>query len=183
MSNQNEKNNKELVFIQLYDQYVSQIYRFILLKTSSVQDAEDLTSEVFFKFWKNISITDTDIKDIENPRALLYCIANNLTTDFYRKKNKKELTIIDSNKNILEILSENIDLCKKAELESDIKQIIKFINKLKDDYQNVIIWHYLEELSIKEVAQIMNKSQGAVRVLLHRALNVLKKELKNDNKV
>lgn len=183
MSHQDEKNNRELAFIQLYDQYISQIYRFILLKTSSVQDAEDIASEVFFKFWKNISVTDANVKDIENPRALLYCIANNLITDFYRKKNKKELTIIDSDKNISEILSENIDLYKKAELESDIKQTIKSISKLRNDYQNVIIWHYLEELSIKEVAQIMDKSQGAVRVLLHRALNVLKQDLKNESKM
>lgn len=172
------KNNNKKVFIGLYDSYATQIYRFILFKTNSIQDAEDLTSEVFFRFWKNNN-GDFDV-DINNPRALLYRIASNLLVDFYRKKNKETLLAIDSDDNFLNNLTDDTDLYKRAELNSDIKHILKSIDKIKNEYQNVVIWHYLEDLSIKEISQIMNKSQGAIRVMLHRALNNLKKEMKKN---
>lgn len=153
----------EQAFIRLYDKYAVQIYRFIFLKTVSPQDAEDLTSEVFFRFWKNKPEAD-------NPRALLYRIASNLVADFYRKN--KETVLNQS-------VFADIDLQEKAELDSEMKQIVQSLDRMKSEYQNVIIWHYLEDLSIKEIAQIMDKSQGSVRVLLHRALNSLKKKLKS----
>lgn len=160
-------------FIQLYDQCVAQIYRFIFLKTSSVQDAEDLTSEVFFRFWKN------QFENTDNQRALLYRIADNLVTDFYRKRSRKELIFVDPGKNILTDIIDEADLIKKAELSLEMKYLVKSIDKIKGEYQNVIIWHYMEDLSIKEIAQILEKSQSSVRVLLYRALNSLKKKLKS----
>ena len=48
---------------------------------------------------------------------------------------------------------------------------------LKGDYQEIIIWRYLDDLSISEIAGILNKQEGAVRVMLHRALKDLKNEL------
>jgi len=162
----------EQLFIRLYDQYAVQIYRFIFLKTSSPQDAEDLTSEVFFRFWKNN-------QEADNARALLYRIANNLVVDFYRKKDSQEVMFIEANKGVLAEAIGETDLRGKAELDSEMKQIVQSLDKMKDEYQNIIIWHYLEDLSIKEIAQILDKSQGTVRVLIHRALNSLKKKLKS----
>jgi RNA polymerase sigma-70 factor (ECF subfamily) len=49
--------------------------------------------------------------------------------------------------------------------------------KIKEEYQDVIIWYYVDELSVPEIAQIMDKSPGAVRVLIHRALKTLKDHL------
>ncbi|MFC1700736.1 RNA polymerase sigma factor [Patescibacteria group bacterium] len=170
------KENNEKAFIQLYDKYAPQIYRFVFFKTNSTHDAEDLTSEAFFKFWKN----RLGEKNIDNPRAMLYRIANNLITDFYRKRSKKELSLIDSDKNVLNIAGE-IDLYRKAEFDSELKEIVKSINKIKGEYQNIIIWHYLEDFSIKEISQITEKPQGSIRVLLYRAMKSLKKGL-NSNK-
>jgi RNA polymerase sigma-70 factor (ECF subfamily) len=51
------------------------------------------------------------------------------------------------------------------------------LTNLKDEYQDVIIYRYLDELSVPEIAKIMGKSEGTIRVLLHRALTALRKEL------
>ena len=56
----------------------------------------------------------------------------------------------------------------------------KILSKLKEDYQNYIIWRYLDELSISEISQIAGKSQQSVRVGVHRALQALKRELENE---
>ena len=59
-------------------------------------------------------------------------------------------------------------------------EIEKNIRFLKDEYRDVILLKYVEELSIKEIAEILNKSRGAVRVILHRAMKILKENLENN---
>jgi len=59
-------------------------------------------------------------------------------------------------------------------LNSDMIEVKKALSQLKDDYQNIIIWHYLDDFSAKEISQILGKSEGSIRVLIHRALKSLK---------
>ena len=84
-----EKGDKD-GFIELYDRYAPQIYRFIYLKTNSSHDSEDLTSEVFLKLWKNYwglppRNGGSPRNSLRNPRAFLYQIARNLVVDYYSK--------------------------------------------------------------------------------------------------
>ena len=161
-------------FTKFYDRYAPKIYRFIYLKTNSTQDSEDLTSEAFFKFWQNFSNQDNKIN---NPRAMIYRIAVNLVTDFYRKKSRSELITNPEENNILAQIPDKTDLNKGISLNSDINDVKKAINQLKDEYQNILIWHYLDDFPIKEIAQILEKSEGSIRVMVHRALKELKKRV------
>lgn len=165
---------KKRQFVKLYDQYAPRIYRFICLKIESLQDSEDLTSEVFFRFWRKLA--DKSNK-IDNPRAFLYRIANNLITDFYRRKPRADLVIDPAENSILMEIPDKTDLNQKTNLDLDMEQVKKALKQLKNEYQDVIIWHYLDELSSKEISQITGKSEGAVRVLLHRALGTLKEKM------
>jgi RNA polymerase sigma-70 factor (ECF subfamily) len=164
-------------FIELYDQYAPKIYRFVYLKVNSVQDSEDLTSEVFFKFWDNFIRNRDNKKKIDNPRAFLYRIANNLVTDFYRKKSRTELISDPKEDVILAKIKDSTDLNDQINAELDISEVKKALARLKGEYQNIIIWRYLDDFSNKEIAQIMEKPEGTVRVLVHRALKELKKQL------
>jgi len=147
---------KKKEFIKLYDEFAPRIHRFINLKISSIHDSEDLTSETFFKFWqKSRENRLNDIK-IDYPKAMLYRIANNLVIDFYRKKSRKEVSLDQEDKTM--------------------EQIKTALAQLKEEHQNVIVWRYLDELSTKEIAEILGKSEGAARVLIHRALNALKEK-------
>ncbi len=165
---------KRREFVKLYDQYAPRIYRFVCLKVNSPQDSEDLTSEAFFKFWREVANKNNKI---DNPRALLYRIASNLVNDFYRKKSRTELIVDPEEDDTLAKAPDKTDLAKGINLDSDITEVKKALTQLKSEYQDVIVWHYLDELSIKEIAQILDKSEGAVRVLAHRALVALKKGL------
>ena len=170
---------KKRHFIKLYDQCASRIYRFIYLKVNSPEDSEDLTSEAFFKFWKNIKSNKEkglNNKKINNPRALLYRIANNLVIDFYRKKSRTELAL-DPDDSILTKIRDKTDLGAKVRIDSDMEGVKKALGQLKDEHQSVIVWRYLDELSNKEISQILGKSEGATRVIVHRAMNALKKNL------
>lgn len=163
-------------FVWFYDQYAPQVYRFILLKTSSVQDSEDLCSEVFFRFWKQVS---TEAAKVKNPRGFMYQIARNLVVDYYRKKSKTELIINQEQENkIANISSREADLGQKAVLISDMTQMKQALSKIKPKYQDLIIWHYLDDFSIREIAQILDKPENTVRVQVHRALKTLKSVIK-----
>ena len=165
-------------FSKVYDLYVTPIYRFIYFKVATKQDAEDLTSEVFLKIWQYVNETEDEI---ENLRALLYRSARNLVIDFYRRNAKKDIT------QDMEVLSNISDerqqsLLSRIETEFEMKNIEKVLRRLKDEYREIIILRFIEELSITEIADILDKSKGSVRVLLHRALKVLRELLKQDGK-
>ncbi len=143
------------------------------MKTNSRQDAEDLASEAFFKFWEYAKEKNNRI---DNPRALLYSITNNLLVDYYRKKSKKEILSSPEEPIMLKIKDKG-NFKEKISLDLEIEQVRQALQKINPDYQNIIIWRYLDDFSIKEIAQIMEKPEGNIRVLVHRALKELKKGL------
>ena len=127
-----------------------------------------MCSETFLKGWEAFKKT---VK-IDNPRAFLYRIARNLVIDYYRQKGRTQIvstefaTIIDPRPGIEE----------KIEIDSDLEQIKVVLADLKEDYQNVIIWRYMDDLSVPEMAKMLKKSEETTRVTLHRALKSLKNE-------
>jgi len=164
------KNQDPEAFGQFYDLYVTRIYRFIFFKVNSVSDAQDITSEVFLKLWQCIK----DGKDIKNLNAFTYTIARNSVIDFYRQNNKVEEQIQDEHTNIPD---EEKDLLKKQIMDSELSDVLKGLDHLKDEYKEVIILKYLDELSISEIAEVLTRSKGAVRVLLYRATKALKENI------
>lgn len=155
-------------YAKLYDYYVERIFRFILFKVSSQEVAEDLTSEVFLKTWEYINTTK---KKIENLNALLYKIARNTVVDYYRKKKQEALrTDEEIMKNIQDARNMEAETNERLELQA----LEKHLMKLKDIYREVIILRFVEDFSISEIAEMLDRGKGNVRVLLHRALEALK---------
>src|SRR3989338_8438418 len=163
-------------FAQVYDLYVTPIYRFIYFKVSTHQDAEDLTSEVFLRMWHYVIETE---ESIQNLKALLYKTARNLVIDFYRRRATREFTMEDEALMNVEDDRQQ-SLLSKIETKAEMKNIELVLRKMKDEYREVIILKFIEELSISEIAKILDKSKGAVRVLLHRALKVVRDLLAKD---
>ncbi len=167
--------NPKKKFGKIYDQYVEKIYRFVFLKVSSQEIAEDLTSKVFLKGWEAFRKTENKGENkIDNPQAFLYQIARNSVIDHYREKGR---TRIISTELTPQMADPRTNLEEAAKTSSDLEIVKQAMQNLKGDYQEVIIWHYLDDLSISEIAKVLNKQEGAVRVMLHRALKALKNEL------
>ena len=158
-------------FSLIYDQYIEKIYRFVYLKVNSQETAEDIASKVFLNCWESYQ---KQPEKIQNPRAFLYQIARNLVVDYYREKNKAKFASIDS---LPLMVDERVNLHEKAVVNSEMEAVRLAMQNLKKDYQDVLIWHYLEDMSVEEICQILNKSNGAVRVMIHRSLNALKNQL------
>ena len=161
--------NKRKEFEKIYNQCIKKIYRFIFLKVNSEEIAQDLSSETFLRGWESYK----NNPNIENPSAFLYQIARNLTIDYYREKGRIQFVSPE----IAPIADPNPGIEEKAIFNSDLEEIKRGLVKIKDEYQDVIIYRYLDELSMPEIAKIMDKSEGTVRVLLHRALKSLRNEI------
>ena len=166
--------NPRKAFSKIYDRYIDKIYRFIFLKVNSQEIAQDLCSETFLRGWEAFKN-----EEIENIQAFLYQIARNLVTDHYREKGKAKVISAE----YWEVTDPRQNLEEKSLLKSDFDNIRMALASLKEDYQDVIIWHYLDDLPIPEVAKLLGRTEEATRVLLHRALKALKNELHNSTGV
>ena len=170
------QNQDERAFSAIYDLYINKIYRYIYFKVASELDAEDLASNVFLKMWSYINSEKAE--KINNLNAFLYKIARNLVIDYYRTKNEEVLT--NDSEILLQIEDVNSNLGEQIEINSEFEQVYRLLPKLKKEYQEIIILKYVEELNTKEIANVLNKNHGAVRIMLHRALNALK-NIVNEN--
>ena len=158
--------NSQKKFSKIYDQYISRIYRFVFLRVNSREIAQDLTSETFTRAWDKFK-GDSGSK-VKNWLGFLYQIARNLVTDFYREKGKVQIISASY------VADPAMGLEEKAFLSSEVDQVKAVLSELGQEQQEVIIWRYLDGLSNKEIAKILDKPEGTVRVIIHRALKEVK---------
>lgn len=152
----------------LYDRYHGQIYRFVYLKVSHREEAEDITHHVFLNAWQTMPA----YKDKGFPfSSLLYQIARNKVIDHYRTK-KTSIDIEDLNE--AEVPHQETALEDTIHTQFQMETVKNALKQLKQDYQDIIIMRYIEELTPSEVARIMKKPEATVRVLQHRAIKQLK---------
>jgi len=151
----------------LYDHYHPAIYRFVLIKVGRREEAEDLTHQVFLSAWQNIK----KYKDLGYPfGSWLYQIARNQVIDHYRTaKRTQSLEDLDPDYAVSSS-DDEADTENKLEME----KIKTALTKLKPLYQDIVIMRFIEELSIKETAAALGKSEGAIKLLQHRAIKQLR---------
>ncbi|MBI4119807.1 MAG: sigma-70 family RNA polymerase sigma factor [Parcubacteria group bacterium] len=156
-------------FGKLYDHYLPKIYRFILMKVSRREEAEDLTHQVFLSAWQNINTYQSRGYPFS---SWLYRIARNAVIDYMRTK-KETFTIedIENEPRIEPAVEHQIDL------KLGIAPVFEAVRKLASEQQEVIMMKFVDELSNQEIAEALGKSEGAIRLIQHRALNKLKRFL------
>ncbi|KKQ53710.1 MAG: RNA polymerase, sigma-24 subunit, ECF subfamily [Candidatus Falkowbacteria bacterium GW2011_GWC2_38_22] len=164
-------------FIKAYDNYIDDIYRFIYFKVGKKEDAEDITSLVFLKSWDYIQ--NNKLEDYKTLKAFFYKVARNAVIDHYRKNSGLENISIDKEEGSIDIVDEKIDLEKAFDIKLDYEKLMSAMASLKGEYREVLMLRYINELSIKEIADILEKDKGNVRVLLFRAIGAIKKIVSN----
>ncbi len=154
----------------LYDHYQPQIYRFILVKVSRREEAEDLAHQVFLSAWQNIR----SYRDMGFPfSSWLYHIARNQVIDHYRSaREHADLEQVEND------LASGLEIEESTETRLQMEKVRAALKKLKPLYQDIIILRFIEEMPIREVANALGKSEGAVKLLQHRAMKQLQKALK-----
>ncbi len=170
-----KKKDKE-AFMEAYDLYVDDIHRFVYFKVGSSEEAKDITSVVFLKAWQYILKENLDRE--RSLRALIYKIARNAIIDHYRQAKNREVSMDDS---VVERPDEDHDLIKELEIDSDLEMVKKALGKIKDEYREILIMKYINEMSFAEIAEITGKSKGNARVISCRALKALKSVIQKES--
>ena len=153
-------------FGRLYDMHVNRVYRHIYYRVSNTADTEDLTQQVFIKAWQAIG----RYKKTASPfLAWLIKISHNLVIDFYRSKKSEAYIDFD-----MVAIKPDTDPEHIAEANFNQQQMRQAINKLHGGQQQVILMRFIEDFSYAEIAVALGKSEGAIRVILHRGLAKLK---------
>lgn len=162
----------EQAFSELYDLYFEKIYRFVYFRVNHREVAEDLVSETFIRAWDRLR----EIEAISSFNSWLYRIARNLVIDYYRAK-KPDLDI----NNLENLLAYEDQIIEQTDFTFKQKKFLAAVQKLSSDQQLVIKLKFLDELDNQEIAIILQKSEGAIRVIQHRAINELKRLLNQDD--
>ena len=158
-------------FSFLYNQNVTRIFNYIYYRIGSEDDAEDVTSRVFYRAFGHIKTYED--KGIPFS-AWLYRIAHNLIANWHRdRQRRKEVSLDDQPE-----MPHRVDLPETwIEKKQEMDLLLKGMRRLAPDRQQLILLKYLEDLSNAEIAVIMGRTEGAIKSLYHRALIALKDEM------
>jgi RNA polymerase sigma-70 factor (ECF subfamily) len=175
------KHKDKEAFIKVYDEYVQDLYRFIYFKVGREAEAQDLTSLVFLKAWQHIQ--NNSLSDSKTLRALVYKIARHAIIDHYRESSSKLEVSLDDEDHPIDIVDDSQDLAEDVDRKNNLALLREQLPLLKEEYREVVVLRFVNDLSLEEIADVTGKSRGNVRVILHRALSALKemveKELEN----
>jgi len=156
-------------FGQLYLRYFDPIFRYLRTRLADAQDAEDMAETVFLRAYQALP----GYRERGWPfSAFLYQVARNALTDHYRQHRPETgLTEVENAGTPARALDEDL-----ARMEQ-VAGLHRAMAQLPPDYQEVIRLRVLLSLPTETTAQWMARSEGAVRVLLHRALETLRKRI------
>lgn len=174
------KSGDESAFEELYNEYFTQLYRYVLIRVGSSDDADDIVQLIFLKFYKNL----------ENwhdqgflPSAYLYSIARSVIADHFRKNGRTGKKIEKSEEFLEMIADQSQSLQSGVIVQEEINQLYLAIKKLPQNYQEALLLRYSENLQSKEIAEIIGKSDVATRKLLSRAVSALSEVLQKEGKI
>ncbi len=161
-------------FGYLYDKYAGRIYNYIYYRTGSPQDAEDLTSRVFFRAMRHI----TNYHDRGVPfTAWLYRIAHNLVANWHRDSSRRQEVELEDGYRA----SKGDEHPEVALMESEEQNaLLSIIRKLPEERQQLLILKFVEHMSNAEIGEIMDRTEGAIKSLYHRTLLSLREEIESD---
>lgn len=165
-------------FSKIYETHYPKVLAFVTKRVTNVTTAEDLTSEVFEKVL--LSISDFQWQGI-TVSAWIFKIARNHIIDFYRKneKHKGEKSLEDI-VNFVESNVPGVDV--EAEADEEEIELYNAMRDLDEDEQYLVYYKFFEELSNKEIADLLNMSETNVGTKLHRARKKLESIIQKNQK-
>ena len=154
-------------FSSAYDTYSDAIFRYCHYQTSNREKALDITADTFTKTWEYISSG----KKLDNIRAFLYRVANNLIIDDRRKKKSSSLDEITEKG--FDVVAETNET-EKHEQQFDGTLAMEVVMQLDEKYRDVLLYKFVEDMSIKEIMEITGESANNISVRINRALKMVK---------
>lgn len=156
-------------FEQLYKEYVTPVYRYLLVRAKHKALAEDLTQAVFLKAFEHQAALS---RKGAKPLAYLYTIARNVLIDFWKKKKEvHQSDVAETFEKAPDERKSPDELSRQNDLSAEL---IEGLSKLTEEQREVVSLKYLHDYSVSEIAEQLGKSEEAVRQLQCRGLKALR---------
>jgi RNA polymerase sigma-70 factor (ECF subfamily) len=166
--------NDPLAFAALYEVYVDRVYNYIYQRTGNHSDAEDLTARTFVKAF--VHLERYVFRGVPFS-AWLYRIAHNAVANWYRDRHRHQVVSLDA------LVAQSRDDEKPEDVtqgREEQRTLLEAIRRLPADRQRLLILKFSDGLKNAEIAQVMGRTEGAIKSLYHRTLLALRRELQRD---
>ncbi|RIK41190.1 MAG: RNA polymerase subunit sigma-70 [Chloroflexi bacterium] len=162
-------------FDGLYLLYADRVYRFLAVRLGNAEVAEEVTAQVFLRLIEKIDRYQLAPKDNAAIfTAWLYRLAYNKMVDVLRRQKHHQQVSIQV---AAEVVPQGQLMSEIVEERIEFEQVMEKLQLLNEPQRQVILLRFVEGLSIAETAQIMDKSEGAIKALQHRSLESLRRYL------
>ncbi len=165
---QPDKVRLDAAFSELYRAHLRDVYSYAYYRIGNHHDAEDLTEQTFLQAYRHFERAQRE----SNGRPLrpwLIRIAHNLAANYYRDRSRRPLTQLED----ASVLTSPQETERVVEEREEVKEVLEGVSKLPEDRREALIMRFALGMDNREIARAMGKTEGATKVLLHRAIKQL----------
>ena len=168
-----EKAQLDRAFTELYRAHLRDVYSYAYYRIGNHHDAEDLTEQTFLQAYRHFARAQAE----SNGRPLrpwLIRIAHNLAANYHRDRSRRPQTHLED-ASILSAPHQTDDLVEGRE---ELQHVLEGVAGLADDRREALIMRFALGMDNREIAKALGRSEGATKVLIHRAIKQLEERLK-----
>jgi RNA polymerase sigma-70 factor (ECF subfamily) len=159
-------------FTELYRTHLRDVYSYSYYRTGNHHDAEDLTEQTFLQAYRHFDRAQRESHG-RPLRPWLIRIAHNLAANYYRDRSRRPQTQLED----AAVISAPHDTADIVEGREELQAVLEGVMKLPDDRREALIMRFALDMDNKEIARALGRSEGATKVLLHRAIKQLEGRL------
>lgn len=160
----------ESAFREVYSRYIKPVRSYIFRRVRNYHDAEDLAAHVFAQALRHV---DPERVTTEQLEAWLFTSARNASANHARARKFRATVSIEE----LAVPAEDSDPGNAILEEEDLARLVDAIRRLPEEQRRAVVLRFFDQLSHSEIAQLLGRTEGSARVLLHRTLSGLREEV------
>lgn len=166
----------EQEFNRLYNNSYQFILKYVITKTDNLSNIEDIMQNIYLKLYQ--VMLKKGHKYIENEFYFLLKLARNELYKYYSLKSKFKYILVLEDNNFDTLLNSNHhDYEIEIEERMDVETIWKLINKESKEIQRIIYLYYLGDMTISDIALVLNQNENTIKTKLYRAVNKIRKNI------
>src|SRR5881275_561287 len=168
-----DKRELDARFSDLYRAHLRDVYSYAYYRVGNHHDAEDLTEQTFLQAYRHLERALAESKG-RPLRPWLIRIVHNLAANYFRDRSRRPQTNIDDAGPI----SEQHETSELVEGREELRDVLAGVAALPEDRKSALIMRFALDMDNREIARALGRTEGATKVLIHRAIKQREESLK-----